>query len=413
MLHTIEISNEVLDVNVKRDLGPLIEEHLTKIRDKLDNQQRIDINDFRSLSDDVSKILNMNIEFTHLDDQGIMGGAFTSFTVGHTGSKFDNINRVTLATEQGVNTFINIDLTNLKVTGEAVATFKYKIGLSIGLLSAINRVSIAEATAITLHEIGHCWETLATMGDYVYLNYALTEGILILQGRKANKYKIQLLDETWLKKNVDPADYEKFVNDRTEGNIRKVILSSFKKAQRPHLTGDVQSRKRDEQLADLFATRLGYGRPLATALTKSGRYYNDREYRSVSSHITAEVFKGLFMIIGLPVTLGIIAGNLHAGYDPISSRYDNQRQRLMKIKQDLVAQLKWVKDSTLKPGIDDDIKVIDSLINDLANEWTIFDKILDFLSPQRRNDKRATELEDTLESLLNNDLFVRAYRLTK
>ncbi|MFO5689458.1 hypothetical protein, partial [Klebsiella pneumoniae] len=62
MLHTIEISNEVLDVNVKRDLGPLIEEHLTKIRDKLDNQQRIDINDFRSLSDDVSKILNMNIE---------------------------------------------------------------------------------------------------------------------------------------------------------------------------------------------------------------------------------------------------------------------------------------------------------------------------------------------------------------
>ncbi|MFO5848497.1 hypothetical protein ACLBP5_30340, partial [Klebsiella pneumoniae] len=53
----------------------------------------------------------------------------------------------------------------------------------------------------------------------------------------------------------------------------------------------------------------------------------------------------------------------------------------MKIKQDLVAQLKWVKDSSLKPGIDDDIKVIDSLINDLANEWTIFDKILALLVP--------------------------------
>ncbi|MFO5795479.1 hypothetical protein, partial [Klebsiella pneumoniae] len=64
-------------------------------------------------------------------------------------------------------------------------------------------------------------------------------------------------------------------NDRTEGNIRKVILSSFKKAQRPHLTGDVQSRKRDEQLADLFATRLGYGRPLVTALTHGGGYEND------------------------------------------------------------------------------------------------------------------------------------------
>ncbi|WP_410166940.1 hypothetical protein, partial [Klebsiella pneumoniae] len=71
------------------------------------------------------------------------------------------------------------------------------------------------------------------------------------------------MDETWLKKNVDPADYEKFANDRTEGNIRKVILSSFKKAQRPHLTGDVQSRKRDEQLADLFATPLAYVRRLA------------------------------------------------------------------------------------------------------------------------------------------------------
>ncbi|MFO5736298.1 hypothetical protein, partial [Klebsiella pneumoniae] len=59
------------------------------------------------------------------------------------------------------------------------------------------------------------------------------------------------------------------------------------------------------------------------------------------------------------------------------------------------------------------IKDIDRMRNEVANEWTIFDKILDFLSPQRRKDKRATELEDTLESLLNNDLFVRAYRLTK
>ncbi|MFO5689439.1 hypothetical protein, partial [Klebsiella pneumoniae] len=82
-------------------------------------------------------------------------------------------------------------------------------------------------------------------------------------------------------------------------------------------------------------------------------------------------------------------------------------------EEEKVTQLKRVKHSSLKPGIDDDIKVIDSLINDLANEWTIFDKILDFLSPQRRKDKRATELEDTLESLLNNDLFVRAYHLTK
>ncbi|MFO5855243.1 hypothetical protein, partial [Klebsiella pneumoniae] len=48
----------------------------------------------------------------------------------------------------------------------------------------------------------------------------------------------------------------------------------------------------------------------------------------------------------------------------------------------------------------------------LAEAWPFFDKILVFLSPQRRKDKRATELEDTLESLLNNDLFVRAYRLT-
>ncbi|MFO5736506.1 hypothetical protein, partial [Klebsiella pneumoniae] len=67
----------------------------------------------------------MNIEFTHLDDQGIMGGAYTSFTVGHTGSKFDNINRVTLATEQGVNTFINIDLTYLRGMRDAGTTTKY------------------------------------------------------------------------------------------------------------------------------------------------------------------------------------------------------------------------------------------------------------------------------------------------
>ncbi|MFO5842542.1 hypothetical protein ACLBPJ_29765, partial [Klebsiella pneumoniae] len=72
-------------------------------------------------------------------------------------------------------------------------------------------------------------------------------------------------------------------------------------------------------------------------------------------------------------------------------------------------KVKYLKDASLKTGIDDDIKVIDSLINDLANEWTIFDKILDFLSPQRRKDKRATELGDTLQSLINNDLSARPY----
>ncbi|MFO5979595.1 hypothetical protein ACLBSL_33485, partial [Klebsiella pneumoniae] len=76
-------------------------------------------------------------------------------------------------TYRGFHTF---GLPTLTGRGEAVSTFKYKVGLFIGLLSAINRVSIAEATAITLHEIGHCWETLATMGHYVYLNYALIEG---------------------------------------------------------------------------------------------------------------------------------------------------------------------------------------------------------------------------------------------
>lgn len=411
MTNKLTTSNEVISINARRDLGPLIEKILVPLREEITKNNTVSKKYFEQISEVLTDYLGLKIKVIFLPTVNADAAVLTNFVMGHTGSKVTDGRQIT-ETEKGLNDLIKIDMEKLKFSGALVNDFNYTIGVSYGIVSDIYGFTIPQVAAIILHEVGHCISTLTTLGDYVYLNYALSEGIDILLNKKVNKYNVKIIDQTWIKNNIPKDDWEKYINEPSEDTAKVVILSAYKSLPNTHLTETKTSLKRDEQLADNFVSRLGYGRELALALTNIERLHRNTSFNS-KQQIFIESIKSAFYLGLSPLVIATIIASPNQLDPRYNVKYDPIRQRLMKIKNDLVAQLRYVKDTELKPGIDKDIYVIDNLIADLNSNETIFVKLINFINPFHRKVEQLTKLEDTLEELLNNDLFVKAYRLSE
>lgn len=332
---------------------------------------------------------------------------------GHSGSRYYNDKSLKIVSDDSVTLKqpLEIDLKNVTLKGKLVDVLVFKLLLSESMLFDTSFFNDSELTATFLHEFGHVFNTFMTLGDYIWLNYYLTDGIEILLGKKQNKLKIEIFNQKWLDENIPPAIHEQFTNDRSEENAKKVIFSAMKSAPRHHLTNNhLLATRREEQLADMFATRLGYGKYLVSANYKHDRYYGDPQLTERKWYAeTAKIMLGLVL---LPVA---VIGMLM--YDPLihdglSVRYDDPMTRNIKVRRDLVAQLK-------NPGPLDrddivaDIDAIDAIIKEYSNNSSIFDGIINFFRPSIRKQRQNTKAEDDIESLMNNDLFIQAHKLSK
>lgn len=331
---------------------------------------------------------------------------------GHSGSRWYEDPKAKIAVADGfnMNDMLEIDLQKVTVKGKMVDDLVFKMYYTEAIMFNQSMFTLDEVTAVMLHEFGHILDTFITLGDYAWLNYYLTDGIEILQGTKKNKFKLQVLSDTAIKEFVSEADYDAFVNDRNEDNTKRVILSMAKKAPRHHLTDNpMTANRREEQLADLFASRLGYSRALAQFNYKYDKYYGDPALIGTSWYVNT--ISALFLVAALPIT--VLAVMLH---DPLNGgttgRYDNQLVRITKIRRDLVAQLKNPGPLD-KDGIAADIDAIDAILKEYACNRTFFDGLVEFFRPSLRKQIQNTKVENDLESLFHNDLFLQAFKLSK
>lgn len=304
-----------------------------------------------------------------------------------------------------------VDLNKGFVSGKLADLFNFRISISTGLFMNYLGFTPAETAALFLHELGHAFTVITSMGEYVYLNYYLTEGIEILQGKKANVYKIEVLDHKWLKDNIPKEDRDNFSNNPNEANIRRAILSAYKKTSRGYLADNgLISKRRDEQMADIYVTRLGYGRPLATALAKMHSMYPGGQGRGESTWV-ADTLRLMFMIVGAPITAYAIIFTNPLSRKDSDSRYDNNLERLLKIRRDLIQQIKILKPQTDVTNLVEDIDAIDTLTKAYTSNRNMFDEAVTLFRPSIRRMEQLSANEEKLESLVNNDLFLNAFKL--
>lgn len=409
MLQQFTISNEVISVDVSRDLGKVIQAQVAKMRASYELTGHVSQDSLKGLSEAV-KMTGLNVEFIATTGDSPDAWMMTFQYWGHQGttwSKFMPQEKTT--SKDGLKYVTKVDLKNLTAKGPMVDELKFKSNISEGFFVARYGYTDEEITGIILHECGHAFNLFVTLGDYIYLNYMLSDGIDVLLGNKRNEYNLEVLDHTWMEKNIDKDLREEYANKRTPDQARRAILSTWKKAPRHYLFDNpVSAHKREEQMADMFASRLGYGRAVITGLDKLYKIYG------MSTDMRASWLGNLarvaVLILFLPFTiLWMITCSGTNDFD-FGGRYDNPKERVLKVRMDLITQLKTIKDRSLVSTIQADIDCLDELLKQYHTGTNLYDYIEDLSSPVARREKRLITHEENLESLLNNSLFVEAHR---
>jgi hypothetical protein len=303
---------------------------------------------------------------------------------------------------KGPRDLIEIDLSRPYISGILPKEFITAIVVTTGIWNN-SAYTDEEVTAILLHEIGHSMDVYLTLGESIFINYFMTEGADILLGNRKNILKFEILDLQWLRKNGRPEEIDALLAEPTPENTKRIILTNIITHIRDTMfTGNASSWKRSEQLADQFAVRLGYGRALASTVYKTQKEIPTKVMALVNG------FQIAFTVFKVPAyVFSILTGKSKHEIDS----YDTPDQRLKRIRLDLVAQLKYIRDSSLKAQIARDIAVIDELLVDIQKNQLFYNKLDAIIYPELRRSNSHLKNEETLQELFHNQLFVDAFNL--
>lgn len=409
MLQTFTISNEVISVDVSRELGKLVQAQVAKMRSSYELTGVVSTESLKGLGD-IVKMTGLNVEFISTTGPHPDAWMMTFQYWGHQGTTWSKyFPSESMTSKDGLKYVTKVDLKKLKATGPMVDELKFKSNCATAFFVPANGYTDEEITGIILHEIGHAFNLFVTLGDYIYLNYALTDGIDIVMGNKRNEYNLEIVDHTWLLKNIPAEQREEFANSPAPDKIRRAIISTYKKSPRHQLFDNPGSaHKREEQMADLFASRLGYGRHVATGLHRMYKSFGMSTDTRASWY--GNLLRMAFAVLFLPITiiwLMTVSGTNDLNF---GGRYDEPKERVQKLRMDLITQLKAIKDRSLVSGIQADIDALDELLKEYHTGRNLYDYMAELASPVLRREQRLITHEENLESLLNNTLFVEAHR---
>lgn len=420
MTRSPNVSMEFIKIGAKTHLPLELEGVIEQFRNKADSGGEFGDDDVEKLSRLFKKSLGIECAVGFHQYSNMMSVQCFEFH-GHSGSTPRSSNRtppvvLNVLTDELYKS--TIDLEKLRVTG-FFSTIPFILHIPTRWLRSDFDLTIRELVAIILHEVGHVFFGLATIGEYVWLNYYLTDGAEILLGKKPNKYKVDILNLDVLAKRLkDQETLGEFNKHPTDVNARKVLLAGIRGVAREQFSSQLGlgSYKRNEQVADLFPVRLGYGRDLVTGLDKLNRTYGvqQRYYKDRGDFIKIEALKVSMWLVSLaippfwPVTITalLLGDNQHTDI------YDNSTERIMKIRRDLIAQIRDRSISdTQKVILGEDIAAIDNILKGMNQYRTALETVFEFIFPTRRRGLQQLRQEERLERLLNNDLFLTAQRM--
>lgn len=429
MSRLLTVSNEMLNISSKRLLGAEILAIVEKIQDDLKTVGTYSGADIEKLSAVITKRTGIKMKVNMLNEDVLNAYVCFHLWQGHGGvTYYGDISRTTEVSGNGFDftkNTLTVDLDEGKLSGTVLESLAAEMFLYRGLFTNVINLSAEEITAIILHEIGHAFGTYASLGEYIYLNYMLTDGVEVLLGRKPNVYQIEILNRTYLEKVVkDPVVRDQIMKAPTEENLRRAILISHKDVPRHYLgSGSVKhSIKRNEQMADAFASRQGFSRALVTALDKIAKDISGSYTRGRFSFYMAELAKVVGWVATI-ITMAVPGGQFFAiGFfimtlvlmNPDYGTYDNPTERLLKIRKDMIAQLKVLgKDPVVAKTLTADIEAVDVVMKKYNERRTLFEVVTQFLIHGVRRNAQLIKQEEQLEKLLNNDLFLHAHRISK
>jgi hypothetical protein len=296
-----------------------------------------------------------------------------------------------------------IDLETGKVGGD-FAKIPLTIGLGCEMLNPKYGFTAEEIASILLHEVGH---------DFTYcyaLHFTCTTNLVLQLGAKAivaakdaeQKHAIMTDVANTLGIRIDNMDeltnYDKFEN------YYITLLGAYRKKTYDALGASSYSSNMSEQMADMYAARHGGGAAIVSGLNRMHKLFTPTRWQSAAQKMQVVVAFGLMFCVTIPLFLvGVMVNDFIAG------TYDLDKDRFIRVRNESIAAL---KDPDLtadeKKTILNEIEQINKIIADTNNEWSVAGRVAVLIRSSQRDQMRGKRLQQDLEALLNNPLYVTA-----
>lgn len=281
------------------------------------------------------------------------------------------------------------------------------------------RATSEEMAASTLHEMGHFFNYCEYFNRTVSTNQALTQLSKELDDCFSVSQRTVVIGRCTADMKLVDVDVAALSTTDKKSIIELALVTEMVELSRSELGVSIYDKTSSEFLADQFASRHGAGRHLVTFDAKLTALFGSFGYAHMSTPVfmanqLLSIFLCLFpytAVFMLPINLLIIFGFGGIGDDG-DGTYDTPEARMRRIRLDSVNRLKnrYISEEEKKRLLDD-LKSMDEMIAKLHDrrEWREF--IATTLIPTYRKYRKTKVLQQQLEQLANNPLFVRAAEL--
>lgn len=306
-----------------------------------------------------------------------------------------------------------IDLENSKVSGY-FSEIPHKLGIGSRLIGLAGQTP-EELSAVIAHELGHAFTIMEMIHYLTTGNLVIQAGIqAIIKERDKRVQHALIVDIENLigvpipggGDLIESGEYDKFLVTTLACYETKHPFSSFGEASRGY------DMNMSEQMADMFSARHGFARAQVTGLAKMRKVGKTIYGKKTNLYdVISKSLSCLFAIMFAPITIYTFASTV-ARYDFFSGVYDRRKDRYIRLRNQVINSLK-------EPGLSDqikqkaihDIKLMDELISKEKNYYFFVEKVAFIFRSSQRARYREKLLQQNLEALMDNPLYVKAAEL--
>lgn len=277
-----------------------------------------------------------------------------------------------------------------------------------------------ERVAVLLHELGHPFTYLEYLSEATRTNYALAaikEGFAQTEDRTI-RYKLVTQLEKSL--NVKLSDPNGVVATTDPGVVEVIVVTAVVDRVRSEMGNSTYDAFSVESLADQYASRMGVGKDLISALAKIDKASYGRSTAGTALVFGYEYFATMYQILPRmlltmvaftmsgPLAIATALGSLLYGKRDLGP-YEDLPARLAAIERDMIGRLR--KGNMPKAKVEQlirDLRATRQIIDSTKTEETMVSKIVTFFSLRARSQRNAVAAQRELEKLGRSRLFVTA-----
>jgi len=299
-----------------------------------------------------------------------------------------------------------IDLKNSKVSG-VFTEIKVTVYMGASYISGV-RFNENELAAIVLHELGHMFTYFEFITRTVTTNQVLAGLSKAMDGVETQDKKMIALTSAKKALKLEELDL-KDISELDKDAISIVYISSSVEKSRSELGYNIYDLTSWEYLSDQFCARHGAYASLVSALEKIYKGQYNLAFRSTGGYLFVEVLKLVLMPFSpVLVILLIVIDSANGG------TYDLPIARFKRVRDQAV---QYLKDTNItkenRARVLMDIAAIDSILKGMSERKQLATIIHEFCSKRTRDERTYRKLQQDLEHIAMNDLFVKSAQLSQ